>query len=849
MLLRLLSWPYLRKHRLRWALTVAGIALGVAVLVAMRLANRTVLASFRQTVDRVAGRTQLQIHAGDLGFPEEVLERVQAAPEVRAAAPVIEAAVDTGLKGQGHLLVLGIDMTGDRSLRDYDLESGEEAILDDPLVFLAQPDSLIITRQFAERNGLAIGSRVPLGTVAGTRWFTVRGIMRPEGLAQAFGGNLAIMDIYAAQLVLGRGRRFDRIDVALKDGVSLEQGQAALKRLLGPGYEVEPPAARGQHFEAILRSFSATLNLTSLFAMLVGMFIIYNAFAIAVSERRPEIGILRALGATRAQVRAMFLTESALAGVAGSVLGAAGGVLIARIVTGYVKKLLQDVYGVAQSAAPAPVDLGLLAGSILLGVVVSMVAAWIPAANAARVDPVLALQKGKYQVLTAGESRARRWLAAVAAAAAAVCLFYSHSLYLFYAGYILTILAALLLTPSLTLWLARALRPLLAWLWPVEGALAADSLIEAPRRTSATVAALMLSLAMVIGFGGVARAIYSSLVEWVDTTLNPDLFVTPNPELANRTYVVPASIGEEIEKIAGVRQVQLVRSARVPYRGTPVLLVAAEVNKLAQTVRRRAVAGDLQDMYRRTAAGQAVIVSESFAGLRGLSLGDVIELAAPGGVLRAPIAGITRDYSDQQGTVLIDRSVYRKLWQDDTVNVIRVYLEPGVSEEQVKRQILERCGSSRRLFVLSNREVRSYILRLTEQWFAMTYNQIAVAILVAVLGIVNTLTVSITDRRREFGVLQAVGGLPHQVRGTIWMEAVTIGLIGLLLGVALGAVDLYYSLEMTRRDLAGLSLDYVFPLPLASWLAPVILGAAFLAALAPAESAVRIPLVEALEYE
>ncbi len=849
MLLARLSWAYLKKHRLRWALTIAGVALGVAVLVAMRLANQAVLSSFQRTVQGIAGRTQLQVHAGDLGFPEEVLERVQALPEVAAAAPVIEAALDTGLPGQGYLLVVGVDMTGDRSIRDYEFDSGEEAILDDPLVFLAQPDSIIVTREFAERNGLGVGSRIPLGTAQGTRWFTVRGIMRPGGLSQAFGGNLAVMDVYALQYVLGRGRRFDRIDVALREGISLEQGERALRQALGPGFEIEPPSARGRHFEAILRSFSLTLNITSLFAVLVGMFLIYNSFSVAVTQRRAEIGILRALGADRSTIRRLFLSEAAVAGLVGALAGAAAGWLMAQWVASYVGRLMQEAYGVVQNVEGAPADWRLLVGGAGVGVLASVVAAWIPARAAARVDPVLALQKGRHQVLSAGEYRVRRWLAGVAAGGAALLLTAGRSPAWFYAGYVLIVLAALWLTPALARGLARGLRPLLAWLRPVEGGLAVDSLMQAPRRTSATVAALMLSLAMVVGFGGVARSIYDSLVEWVETTLNPDLFVTPNAEIANRTYVVPAELGAEVERVPGVRQVQLVRSARVPYQGVPVLLVAADVAKLARTVRRRPIEGDPEDMHRRTAAGEATIVSESFARLRGLRVGDVVELPAPKGLLRLPIAGIVRDYSDQQGTLLIDRALYRTWWDDDTVNVIRVYLAPGASAAEVKRAILEQCGRGRRLFVLANEEVRRYIFRLADQWFGMTYNQIAVAILVAVLGVVNTLTVSITDRRRELGLLLAVGGLRPQVRRTIWMEALAIGLIGLLLGLALGAVNLYYSLEMTRRDLAGLSLDYVFPASLAAWLIPVILGAAFLAALGPAAAAVRGSPAEALEYE
>ncbi|HYP13852.1 MAG TPA: FtsX-like permease family protein, partial [Bryobacteraceae bacterium] len=249
------------------------------------------------------------------------------------------------------------------------------------------------------------------------------------------------------------------------------------------------------------------------------------------------------------------------------------------------------------------------------------------------------------------------------------------------------------------------------------------------------------------------------------------------------------------------------------------------------------------------AEGKGVVISDNLALLRGYKLGQMLELQSPSGVLRTPVLGILVDYSDQQGSVLIDQSLYRKWWKDDRLNLFRVYVEQGSDYRAVRQEILNRFGSNTRLFVLTNQELRSYILRLTDQWFAITYIQIAVAVLVAILGIVNTLTVSITDRRRELGVLQAVGGLRRQIRGTIWIEALAIALVGLALGLALGAAQLYYSIEITRRDLAGIRLEYQYPLETALLLAPVILAAAFLAALGPAESAVRGSLVEALEYE
>ena len=709
-LLRLVSWPYFRKHVLRTLLTTAGIVLGVAVFVGMHTANQSVLYAFNRTVDRIAGKTELQVTAGETGFSEDVLERVQDSPLVRVAVPVIEAVADTGLKGQGSLLVLGVDMTGDRSLRDYDLEGGDEAVVDDPLVFLAQPDSIIVTREFAAKNHLATDSRIALGTALGQRQFTVRGIMKSSGLASAFGGNLAIMDIYAAQKMFGRGRTFDRIDLAMKPGVTIAQCQKALRAELGPGFQIDPPSGRGRQFESMTAAYSMMVNISSLFALFIGMFIIYNSFAIAVTQRRSEIGILRALGATRGQIRWLFLGESAITGLIGSIGGLAFGLLIARAIAASIGSLISDVYGVAQQADAIATSPPFLALALGVGVATSMIAALIPARSAARVDPVQALQKGKYQVLSAGESRARAIAAGVLGVLSLACLG-GQSRVVFYGGYMLAVVAALLLSPLLSLELARAIRPILRWLRPVEGALAADSLIQAPRRTSASVAALMLSLALVVAFAGMARASYDSIIDWMDTALNPDLFVTPSQDVVLRTMRFPASMAPELAAIPGVARVQMVRDARVVFRGTPVMIVAAEVQSLSQTARRPAVAGDATEMYRLTASGRGLMVSDNLAQLQHLELGETLEIPAPDGVVRLPIVGIVVDYSDQQGTILMDRSVFERYWRDDSVNVFRLYLASGASVPDVKQRILARYAGDRQVFVLTNGELKAYILK------------------------------------------------------------------------------------------------------------------------------------------
>ena len=848
-LLKLISWQYVRKHLLRTVLTMAGIVLGVAVFVGMHTANQSVLSAFTKTVDRIAGATQLQITAGESGFDEEVLERVQALPNVRVAVPVIEAVVNLNLKSQGNILVLAVDMTGDRGLRDYDLEAGDDTVIEDPLVFIAQPDSLMVTREFATANGLVSNSKITLAAMDGPRTFTVRGIMKSSGLTSAFGGNLAIMDIYAAQKVFGRGRKFDRIDLAATEGTGLPELQRQLSAMLGPGFEVESPSARGKQFEALSSVYGMLANITSLFALFIGMFIIYNSFAIAVTQRRGEIGIVRALGATRGQIQALFLTESAILGLIGASFGVLFGLLIASGISASLGNFLGEIYGVAQRAGEVSSDPRLLLGALLMGVVTSVIAAWIPARAAAGVDPVQALQKGRYQQLTKGENRLRRQIASALFVIVFFCLFFAQNRIIFYSGYFLTVIAGLLLVPTVALWLSKAIRPAMKFLRPVEGTLAADSLIQSPRRTSGAVSALALSIALVISLGGMARASYNSINEWMRIALNPDMFLTATQNITDRSFRFPASFGDEIRSIPGIRRMQLVRNARLLYKGNPVMVVSVDIGNLVAESYLPSVAGDSATMYRLAAEGKGFLISDNFAQLYGVKYNELLSINTPNGTLTLPVAGIVRDYSDQKGTVLIDRKMFIRYWNDDTINIVRLYLEKNITVPEMRARIEEKLAGKTRLFILTNQDLKAYIIKITDQWFGLTYIQLAVAVLVAILGIINTLTVSITDRRRELGVLQAVGALRGQVRRTIWLEAIAIGIIGLAIGLAFGGVALYYSLEMAARDISGLRLDYTYPWSMAAGLFPVIVGAALFAAMGPAEQAVRGSLVEALEYE
>jgi putative ABC transport system permease protein len=331
--------------------------------------------------------------------------------------------------------------------------------------------------------------------------------------------------------------------------------------------------------------------------------------------------------------------------------------------------------------------------------------------------------------------------------------------------------------------------------------------------------------------------------------MNPDLFVLPSQRLDLHAMRFPAQMAEEIKGIPGVQRVQTYRNTRATFRGKPVMVAALEMSSVRETARQNPVAGDVDEMYAVAARGLGLIVSENLAQLQMLRLGDVIDLPAPSGMIRLPIVGVLPDYTDQQGTVFIDRSLFVKSWRDDAASDFRVFVTPGADPALVRQQIIERYAGQRHVFVMTNGDARTYVLGTADRWFQLIDLQMGIAVLVAILGIVNALTVSITDRRREFGVLKAVGAMRGQIRRTIWLEAVSVAVVGLVLGTALGAVMLRYLLDVVQRDAAGLSLEYQFPFATVALLIPTIIAAAIVAALWPSRVAVRGPLVEALEYE
>jgi putative ABC transport system permease protein len=847
----LITFKQWRAHRLRFALTTLGIALGVAVFFAIRTGNATLLDSLRATVEKLAGKATLQITAGESGFSEKILDTVRATPSVQLAEPVIEAMVQTAFADEGSLLVLGVDTAGDQQLRDYQFDRTQTQIAD-PLVFLAQPNSILLARTFADRHGLKVGDKFPIFASDGKKEFTVQGTFKPIGVGEVFGGNVAVMDVYSAQVVFHRGRKFDRIDLMNAPGIPVEVVQQRLRAQLPPGVEVDRPEVRGQALENAVTAMRLGILITSFVALLVGVYIIFNSFTIAVNQRWKEIGILRAVGVERGNVSRMFLGEALLMGVIGSLVGIAGGFLLASAANRVMRGMVAAVYGVVSTAAPARLHLDQCAIAFVLGIATSLIGAWYPARGAASLDPALALHniEARQRESVLGWRRMGAGLLLIAAGCALVIWTPSRlGLPIQFAFATIVLMGLTIVLPKLVLWIARAMRPIMNWAGGSEGALAVDAMIQTPRRCSATVGALMVGLMFVFSTASYIQSYRQMIDRWMNQVLNADIFVATSAMLRSTSYHFTEDLGRQIAALPGVNRVENVRFTAIPYRGDTAAVIAIEMNGFLERSQKAIEGADSRTVYNQLTGGEGVLVSRNFALRWGVGVGNRLTLESPTGTLERPILGFLDDYRSEKGTIFMDRALYKKFWGDDAVDFINVDLNPGADQMEMKHEIERLTAGSFHSFVYTNAEFKRWISSLVDQFFTLNYMQLVVAVMIALLGIVNTLLISVSERRREIGIVRAIGGLRTQIRKLVLLEAVAVAVVGVIVGSLAGMLNTVFMSHTVSLVLAGYSVPFYFPWQFVLLSVPVVTAVSLAAGWWPARNAARLQVIEAIGYE
>jgi putative ABC transport system permease protein len=837
------------RHPWQLALCILGVALGVAVVVAVDLANASAERAFELSTEAVVGRATHSVEAGRAGLDEELYREIRLDLGLRASAPVVEGTAtalgDTAIT----MRVLGVDPFAEAPFRARlgTMFEGEQGV--DLSGFLTEPRTVVLSASTAERLGVRPGESLELRI--GTRRERVRlaGLLRAESeREQRALGDLLVADVATAQELFERAGRLDRIDLILPEG----EEEAWLEKIEGrlpEGARVYDAEGRSDTLASMTRAFRLNLTALSLLALIVGMFLIYNAMTFAVVQRRPLIGTLRALGVTRREVFAQVLAEAAAIGAIGSALGLALGALLGRGLVRLVTRTINDLYFVVsvQSLALDPV---VLAKGVLLGVGATVLAALVPASEAASASPRAAMDRSLLE---------ERWRNAVPATAlgglsafvfGGGLLFVSgRDLVLSFTGFFGLVAGAALLTPAVTVLSMSGIRPLARRLAGVVGGMAARGVVAALSRTGVAVAALMTAISVTVGVGIMIDSFRGTVVSWLRSQLQADIYVSPPDFSVGRADPsLERDLVETLRSTPGVADWSTVRRADILEEDGITRLVAIRTGPLYES-RYQLAEGDPETAWRAFRDARAVLISEPYAHRRQLGAGDVLRLPTDEGVVAFPVAGVYYDYASDHGVVAMHRSTYETYWRDRGISGLALFLEPGVEPGAMVRRLQERAGPERDVLVQSTRDIRQRSLEIFERTFTITAVLRLLAVVVAFAGVLSALMALQLERAREFGVLRANGLTPGQVWQLVLLQTGLMGLVAGALSLPMGIMLASVMIHVINLR----SFGWTLLMSVDGWLLAqavlVSVGAALLAGLYPAARMARVSPALALREE
>jgi putative ABC transport system permease protein len=830
-----LSVRQMRARPGRSALTLLGIVIGVAAVVAVWASIGLVRGGFRAMFDSVSGRATFEVVAeGDAHLDPGLAADLAGVSGVEAAVPTVQGSAALMLDGKtAPVFVVGIDPARDREVRRYSLREG---------TFLEGP-GVLLEGGFADSLGLGLGDGLVLFTARGPRPVLVTGLLEPEGAAIMMGGSVVFMRQADAQRLLGLGDRVSAVHLVLAEGAAEEQVRGDVERLLPVGAGIQRPASRGQLALDTMAGTELAMGNAAVLSVVLGAFIILNTFLMNLGERRRQLATLRACGATRGQVGRMILAEAALLGSIGGLLG----VPLGYLVSWAMASSMQEVLSVPLPAISFGLDAVALA--LVLGPGVSMLAALLPALLTRGVSP---LELVRRQAVV--DPRRQRWAAAPGMVLLVGTAVLAEGLI---AGRIgaewsaassaLALASAIMIAPAL-------LRPLVGGLGfltrPLQGVtevIALRQLLRSPLRNSLTVGVLGGALAMSIGMGNSVLSNVRNLREWTDRTIVGDFLVRsvmPDPML---TVVpsLPSSVGEEIAAIDGIDDVRPVKFLRVQVDGQRAMLLAREL-PADGSIHLHLTQGGVPDEVRAGLERGEVVLGQRLSQELGKGAGASVVLDTPSGPRSMKVAGTVTEFTGGGMALYLEWEQAQHLFEFEGADVFLIDAAHG--QEPAVQADLEELTRSKGLLLQSHQGFRDLIDEMNAGVIGALWALLGVLFLVASFGVVNTLTMNVLEQTRELGLLRAVAMTRAQVRRTVVAQAAAMALVSFVPG-GLAGLLLAYLMNAAAPALLGVELEFTLHW---GFIASTFLVAGVITALAgglPALRASRLDVVEALHYE
>jgi putative ABC transport system permease protein len=854
------SLRYLFRHPWQFGLAVVGVALGVAVVVSIGLANASASRAFTLSTEAVTGRATHQVIGGPSGIPDDAFRRLALEAGIERAAPVVEDWVSLPASPRSPartLHLLGVDPFSETPFRSYlgspaggsrqDSRQDQAAI--DVGALLTRPGACVLAADTAREIGARPGESFTVRAEGVERRLLLAGTLAPvDASTRRAIADLLMMDIASAQELLGRAGRIDRIDLIVAKGAAGRRELARAAAVLPPGVQILAASGRTRTTEEMTRAFRLNLTALSMLALVCGAFLIYNTMTFSVVQRRQWIGTLRALGVSRREIFQLILGEAAAVALLGTATGLGAGILLGRGLVRLVTQTINDLYFVV-SVRELAVSPSTLAAGALLGLGATMIAALVPAIEATQAPPRAALLRSTLEARLR-RSLPRLTLLGTGLLAVGGALLLPRNLGVSFAGLFAVILGCALLAPVATVLLMRLLRRPLGAALGVLGRMAAGGVVASLSRTAVAIAALVIAVSVTVGIGVMIDSFRQTVVRWLAMTLQSDVYVSVasraggfsgtdlDPALAARAFALP-----------GVAGGHTIRRVNLPSPTGPIRIVAmgADERVLARTFELKE--GHPAAAWPAFQAGDAVLVSEPFASRTGVGTGARLRLRTLRGDRDFRVMGIYYDYASDQGAVLMSRATYLRHWNDPFLTGFALDLAPGADPDRVAERLRATIGAERSLSIQSTRSLKKISLDIFDRTFLITSVLRLLAGLVAFIGVLSSLMALQLERARELGVLRANGMTPGQVWQLVTTQTglmgLAAGLLSLPVGLTLAAVMIYV---INRRSFGWTIRMELAPGVLLQALL-LALAAALLAGLYPAFKMARTSPALALREE
>jgi putative ABC transport system permease protein len=831
----------LRINYVRTLLTLFGIALGVAVMLAITLANNTALSKFKETVDLVSGRANLEVLPQTTPFlDEKYLYDLQWLWQMGGKfTPVIDENVIFGKNEDGTLVqMIGMDVLADPVFKSYEEDDSVGTLTDANVL---KPGVALLGSKLAANEHLKQGDKFDLLTNEKTHSLRVARILPTKGLGGAFSGNLVVTDIRTAQEALGIPGKVSRIELVVPESYLLAV-QDKLRHDFPKGISVERPSQRGNQVDKMTRSFQYNLLALTFIALMVSMFLIYNTMTISVIRRRPQIGTLRALGVSSGQILQMFTMEALAFGVVGTSLGILIGIGFAQGALNAVAQTFEHFY-FRTPIETIMISPALIATAFAMGVGITVAAAIAPAMEAAGVAPAEAVRRASYELKSMRNAPrlAILGLILLACAGGLSVLPALDGVSVFgYASSLCTICGSAMLMPQTLQVVLPIISRIAEFFFRSEGRIAARSLQGTLGRTSVSIASLMIGIAMMVSLAIMIGSFRQTVMVWIDQTLKADLWVQTAARAGGSSQArMSADILDRIKALPGVLAVDGFVEHPIEYKGDITNVAGTDLNVSAKYGHLLFTEHENGRDICNSLGENDVIVTEAFAIRRQVHKGETLEIPSPSGTVQLKVRGIYYDYASDLGYIVMRRSSYAKIFADDKLSSFVVYVKPDVQPNDVRTDVLKAVGNKLRLRIRTTRELRTQALKIFDRTFAITYALHTIAIIVALLSVMNALFALTMESKREFGILRYIGASERQLRRIVLVEAGILGAIGNTTGLFLGFLLSLILIFVVNKQSFGWTVQFTMPIEFLLESGLLVFVTALIAGLIPARLAAR----------